>query len=78
MWLAGSNRAPIGTTTDHISPCVAAHSTRLVASSTKPGDSAESACETARHVMVNRKTRRRGQCAVARTSGTVAITLTNA
>ena len=77
-WVAGTNRAPIGATTDHINPCVSAQSTRPAASTAKVGASAEISWEAVREIRVRSSVRRRGQCAVQRTSGTVDSAATNA
>ena len=71
-------RVPIGAITDHIRPCVIAHSTRPSASTANVGASAEINWETVRQTKVNMSVRRRGQAAVQRTSGTVATAATNA
>src|SRR5690606_34859977 len=77
-WLAGTNRTPIGAITDHISPWVSAPVIRAAASTVKSGASADTSCDPVRHTRVTSSTRRRGQCAVSRTSGTVATAATRA
>ena len=57
--------------TDHSRPWVIAQSTRPAASTAKFGASAETSCEAVRQDRLIISVRRRGQCAVQRTSGTV-------
>ncbi len=75
---AGTRRTPIGAITDHISPWVSAHSTRPPASTAKFGAKAEINWDTVKHTNVTSSVRRRGQCAVNRTNGTVASAATSA
>src|SRR5947209_5354370 len=70
-WLGGTSRVAIGAMTDHSRPWVIAHSTRPMASTAKLGASAEMSWETVRQTRLNTSARRRGQCAVQRTSGKV-------
>ena len=77
-WLAGTIRTPIGAITDHISPCVIAHSTRPSTRTAKLGASAEISWETVRQTRVKSRVRRRGQVAVHRTRGTVDTAATSA
>src|ERR1700712_850094 len=76
--VAGTRRAPMGTTMDHIRPWVSAHSTLLAASHPSPGATADSTCATVRQISVRTRTRRFGHRAVHRTSGTVATMLMKA
>ncbi|CFR42300.1 Uncharacterised protein [Mycobacterium tuberculosis] len=55
-----------------------AQSTRPAASTAKLGASAETSCETVRQTRLTTRARRRGQCAVQRTSGTVVTAATRA
>jgi hypothetical protein len=50
---AGTNRAPMGAITDHISPWVSAHNTRPPASTVKLGASAEISCDAVKHTSVS-------------------------
>ena len=77
-WVGGTSRTPMGAITDHINPCVTAHSTRPIASTANVGASAEINCDTTRQISVNSNVLRRGHPAVQRTSGTVATAATNA
>ena len=76
--VAGTRRAPMGAITDHISPCVTAHSTRPPASTAKFGARAEISWDAVKHINVTIRVRRLGQCAVSRTSGTVVTAATSA
>ncbi len=76
--VAGTSRAPIGAITDHISPWVTAHSTRPPASTAKLGASAEISWDAVKQTRVSISVRRRGQCAVNRTNGTVVTAATRA
>ena len=77
-WLAGTSRVAIGATTESIRPWVTAESTRPAASTTKLGASAEISCEAVRQTSDSSSARRRGQCAVQRTSGIVVTAATSA
>src|SRR6185312_16769802 len=77
-WLGGTNRIAIGAMTDHSRPWVTAQSTRPAASTAKLGASAEMTCEAVRQVRLATSTRRRGRCAVQRTSGIVVRAATRA
>ena len=76
--VAGTNRVPIGAITDHINPWVSVHSIRPPASTVKLGASAEISCDAVKHTNVMSSVRRRGHCAVNRTSGTVVSAATKA
>ena len=64
--------------TESIRPWVTAESARPPASTTKVGAKAETSWETVRQASDNSRARRRGQCAVQRTSGIVVTAATNA
>ena len=64
--------------TDHSRPWVTAQSTRPAASTAKLGASAEMSCERVRQARLTTSTRRRGRCAVQRTSGMVVSAATRA
>jgi hypothetical protein len=68
----------IGAMTDRISPWVTADSARPPASTTKLGAAAEMSCETVKQDSESSSARRRGQCAVQRTSGMVVTAATRA
>jgi len=68
----------IGAITDHSRPWVTAQSTLPTTSTAKLGASAEMSWETVRQTRLNTKARRRGQCAVQRTRGTVVKAATSA
>jgi len=76
--VAGTNRAPIGAITDHISPWVSAHRIRPLASTVKLGANAEISCDAVKHANVSSSVVRRGHRAVRRTSGTVVRAATSA
>ena len=77
-WLAGTSRVAIGAMTDRIRPWVTADSARPPASTTKLGASAEMSWDTVRQDSDSSSARRRGQCAVQRTSGIVVTAATRA
>src|ERR1700759_3189534 len=77
-WLGGTNRVGTGGITDHSRPWVTAHSTRPAASAAKLGASAEMSWDAVRHTKLTTSARRRGQCAVQRTSGNVDRAATSA
>ena len=73
-----SDVVAIGAMTDHSRPWVTAHSTRPAASTAKLGARAEMTCEAVRQTRLKTSARRRGQCAVQRTSGNVVRAATSA
>ena len=77
-WLGGTSRVAIGAMTAHSRPWVIAQSTRPAARTAKLGASAEITCEAVRQVRLSMSARRRGQCAVQRTSGNVVRAATKA
>ena len=77
-WLCGTSRVAIGAITDNSRPWVTAQSTRPAANTAKLGASAEMSCDTVRQARLTTSTRRRGRCAVQRTSGTVVRNATRA
>src|SRR5208283_504961 len=77
-WLGDTSRVAIGAMTDHSSPWVSAQSARPAANTAKLGASAEMSCDRVRQARLTTSTRRRGTCAVQRTSGMVVSAATRA